>query len=389
MEMAPRPLVNLGNTCFANSILQPLARVDSFKQYFVNGEGNRGEGPMTKELRRYLTAQWDTNKQNVELSPTALIDVMGERNRRFRGRRQQDAHEALRVIFEAIIEEERKRVRAKEIGPPVTELEKLITGTLVATVQCEKCGGKSEMEEPFLDLPLQLIPRKVAKIERVVERTKSKPGPPPLPPPLPPAMPQRKNNITQQTRTMPIFTSRNGLGSLFGGRKSTTTQTPPTPPAPPPPKPSSSSAVSLDTENAGFASMKESIQEFMKPQILAGDNSYACDKCKTKTRATRTVSIRHAPKLFIIYFLRFGRTSSGRLVKRNGHVEFSDSFKLNNDKYRLVGVTKHGGSLHGGHYVSMVRGDDGWWLCNDSRVRRIDAGKVFNSEAYLLFYESV
>ncbi len=391
-KLAPRPLVNLGNTCYLNAILQPLARIVCLKQYFVHGNALAGEGPMTTALRKYMKAQWNRMRQGDELSPSGLLEVMGERNRRFKGRQQQDAHEALRVIFEAVCEEERKRVKAKEMGAPATKLEKMITGTLVATVVCDECAVKSEREEPFLDLPLQLVPKKADAKEKPKEKPKAVPkGKPRPPPPLPPSTsPVLRKPLAAQPTPAPPRT--NLFGSLFRGRRSSSKRQPQSqPPPPPPPKPSASyvaARTQLREENVGFEALTESLAEFSRAQVLSGDNAYACERCAAKTRARRTVGVRAAPRVLVAYLVRFGRDAGGRLVKRAGHVAFEERLALGGVQYRLVGVTRHGGSLHGGHYVAMVR-DEGWWLCNDSRVRSVEWDKVRAAEAYLLFYERV
>ena len=57
-------------------------------------------------------------------------------------------------------------------------------------------------------------------------------------------------------------------------------------------------------------------------------------------------------------------------------------------QYQLYGITHHSGSLYGGHYVSEVFnfGDNRWYDCNDSHVRRTSAPDTSSSSAYLLFY---
>ncbi len=48
----------------------------------------------------------------------------------------------------------------------------------------------------------------------------------------------------------------------------------------------------------------------------------------------------------------------------------------------------HSGGLGGGHYTAAVLGPDGgWYNCNDSSVRAMDAASVCSEEAYLLFYK--
>jgi ubiquitin carboxyl-terminal hydrolase 2/21/ubiquitin carboxyl-terminal hydrolase 8 len=52
-------------------------------------------------------------------------------------------------------------------------------------------------------------------------------------------------------------------------------------------------------------------------------------------------------------------------------------------------MSKHSGSLNGGHYVGDVRDvdEDTWYACNDSSVSRYSGLPSLNSSsAYVLFY---
>ncbi|KAK3793903.1 hypothetical protein RRG08_033479 [Elysia crispata] len=71
--------------------------------------------------------------------------------------------------------------------------------------------------------------------------------------------------------------------------------------------------------------------------------------------------------------------------------------------YKLAAVVCHLGDVQLGHFVTYRRGvhDGGvdlkgasslspkWWLTSDSTVRRVSTQQVFSSEAYMLFYERI
>ncbi|GFN99497.1 ubiquitin carboxyl-terminal hydrolase 30-like [Plakobranchus ocellatus] len=71
--------------------------------------------------------------------------------------------------------------------------------------------------------------------------------------------------------------------------------------------------------------------------------------------------------------------------------------------YRLAAVVCHLGDVELGHFVTYRRGvhqgganlkgaaslSPKWWLTSDSSVRRVSASQVFSSEAYMLFYERI
>jgi ubiquitin C-terminal hydrolase len=55
----------------------------------------------------------------------------------------------------------------------------------------------------------------------------------------------------------------------------------------------------------------------------------------------------------------------------------------------LYGISKHSGSLGGGHYVGDVKDIDSntWYSCNDSNVESYKGSpSLSSSSAYVLFY---
>lgn len=106
---APRGLINLGNTCYFNSVLQNLARVSLFRDYFVGGAALPEEGSMTTAFRSFLIAMCDIQSRS-SLDLSTLLDNVARVNSSFSGRAQHDAHELMRVVFDGIVEEEKKRL---------------------------------------------------------------------------------------------------------------------------------------------------------------------------------------------------------------------------------------------------------------------------------------
>eukprot|EP00250_Pteridium_aquilinum_P001209 c11415_g1_i1 orf=391-4134(-) len=133
-------LMNLGNTCFFNSVMQNLLALDALRDYFSR-ELPDVEGPLTSSLRKlYLEtnldggghlsmtsleasgfesglkrggkgrAVWESN--GGPCNPKSLFGAICAKAPRFRGFQQQDSHELLRCLLDGLTSEERS-ARAK------------------------------------------------------------------------------------------------------------------------------------------------------------------------------------------------------------------------------------------------------------------------------------
>ncbi|KAM7485724.1 hypothetical protein LguiA_001733 [Lonicera macranthoides] len=155
-----RGLVNLGNTCFFNSIMQNLLAMDKVRDYFLNLD--RSVGPLTVSLKKlYIETIPDSGLRNV-INPKPFFGCVCTKAPQFRGYQQHDSHELLRCLLDALCTEElseRKQFKSCEengissnLGP--TFVDAIFGGQISSTVCCLKCGHSSIVYEPFLDLSL-------------------------------------------------------------------------------------------------------------------------------------------------------------------------------------------------------------------------------------------
>lgn len=194
-------LMNLGNTCFFNSVMQNLVGVSMLREYFSK-EPSVQEGPLKVALRKFFqemdvtvldrgdgdddsksasartmrTRSFGANVGNA-VSPTRLFSAICAKAPRFKGFQQQDSHELLRCLLDGLHMEEESARKAqlsaesptepngtvKEEGShgnpikvPVTFVEHVFGGQFSSTVSCCVCGHSSVVYEPFLDLSLPI-----------------------------------------------------------------------------------------------------------------------------------------------------------------------------------------------------------------------------------------
>ncbi|KAL0456720.1 UNVERIFIED_CONTAM: Ubiquitin carboxyl-terminal hydrolase 2 [Sesamum latifolium] len=176
-----RGLVNLGNTCFFNSIMQNLLAITSLRDYFFKLD--ESVGSLTAALRKlFLETSGEAGLKSV-INPRSLFGSLCTKAPQFRGYQQHDSHELLRCLLDGLSTEElsaRKHAKSSQASTAdPTFVDIIFGGRLSSTVSCLECGHSSTIYEPFLDLSLP-VPTKKPPARRIQPATRGKkPKPPP------------------------------------------------------------------------------------------------------------------------------------------------------------------------------------------------------------------
>lgn len=179
-----RGLVNLGNTCFFNSVMQNLFALDRLRDCYLNMDASAG--PITISLKKlFAETIAEASFKNV-INPKAFFGCISAKAPQFRGYQQQDSHELLRCLLDGLCAEElgfKKQIRASKdaaaSNQDSTLVDALFGGQISSTLCCVECGHSSTVYEPFLDLslpvPTKKTPSKMAK--SIARPKKTKPLP--------------------------------------------------------------------------------------------------------------------------------------------------------------------------------------------------------------------
>ncbi|KAK4425241.1 Ubiquitin carboxyl-terminal hydrolase 2 [Sesamum alatum] len=176
-----RGLVNLGNTCFFNSIMQNLLAITSLRDYFFKLD--ESVGSLTAAMRKlFLETSGEAGLKSV-INPRSLFGSLCTKAPQFRGYQQHDSHELLRCLLDGLSTEELSaRKHAKSSQAPIADptfVDTIFGGKLSSTVSCLECGHSSTIYEPFLDLSLP-VPTKKPLARRIQPAPRGKK--PKLPP---------------------------------------------------------------------------------------------------------------------------------------------------------------------------------------------------------------
>jgi ubiquitin carboxyl-terminal hydrolase 8 len=177
-------------------------------------------------------------------------------------------------------------------------------------------------------------------------------------------------------------------------------------------------SISIEIPRSGQGNIYDCLRSYTKEEKL--QQAWRCPHCKADREATKQIILTRLPQFLVIHFKRFAASKLERAKKIHTPIEFPthglnmDDFVVPRPKpvpdkegkfdmattppftYDAYGVLRHlGGTLDGGHYVSLVKdpGRGTWRKFDDERHYDFDPAKLGprdrlqNAEAYIVFYQ--
>ena len=117
-----------------------------------------------------------------------------------------------------------------------------------------------------------------------------------------------------------------------------------------------------------------------------------CDRCGTKGRRTKQVTVTTWPRFLVLHVRRWrisGEPPHVQTRKDGRHLAFPTELQCLPCAYGLRAVIDHAGRTHGhGHYTCCANDRFGNWRdCSDSVSKPVEGFLALCKSAYLLFYE--
>ncbi|XP_020213972.1 ubiquitin carboxyl-terminal hydrolase 16 [Cajanus cajan] len=160
VELSPFGLINCGNSCYANAVLQCLAFTPPLTAYLLQGLHSKScantKWCFTCEFERLILKSMGTKSP---VSPMGIISHLQNIGSQLGNGREEDAHEFLRHVIDTM-----QSVCLMEAGvnasgsveQDTTLIGLTFGGYLRSKIKCMKCGGKSERQERMMDLTVEI-----------------------------------------------------------------------------------------------------------------------------------------------------------------------------------------------------------------------------------------
>lgn len=158
--------------------------------------------------------------------------------------------------------------------------------------------------------------------------------------------------------------------------------------------------------------LQKSLEHFTSAEKLCHGEKYFCHWCNGPQTSVKQMSISKLQPILCMHVKRFEYVAAQqRFTKLDGYIAFplqglnmkpymstsvlgeqvrkgqhNSSAEGRDHLYDLYAVVSHSGKLTGGHYIVYVWSAGAWYCCDDAWVTRVDEKDVASCQAYLLFY---
>ncbi|XP_042324405.1 ubiquitin carboxyl-terminal hydrolase 38 [Sceloporus undulatus] len=325
-ETGKTGLINLGNTCYMNSVIQALFMATDFRRHVLSLNLN-GCNSLMRKLQHLFAFLAHTQREAY--APRIFFDA--SRPPWFAPRSQQDCSEYLRFLLDRLHEEERalKALSSSKLPGDMNEeslvqdvssktqlftkpsctakeertlIEKMFRGKLQTSICCSNCKSTSHKEEPFTDLSLAFCPP--VFLENIEPSSVDN-------------LSEGKDTSMEQVNIgsfSPVAETASDILAVGDCCEMVTND------GTVKDLPIDSNcenvtdSVTFKTEHKDSLrkhvtevtpSVTDLLNYFLATEVLKGDNKYYCEKCASLQNAEKTMQIVEEPEYLILTLLRF------------------------------------------------------------------------------------
>ncbi|KAJ8616659.1 hypothetical protein MRB53_036031 [Persea americana] len=162
-DLYPRGLLNCGNSCYANAVLQCLTCTKPLIIYLLQRSHSRAcwannDCCLICELEQHASMLRDGRGP---LSPIRILSLMRNISSQMGGGDQEDAHEFLRLLVTSMQSKCLEGLGGEKgvdaISQETTLIQQIFGGRLRSKVKCLRCDHESERYENIMDLTLEIF----------------------------------------------------------------------------------------------------------------------------------------------------------------------------------------------------------------------------------------
>ncbi|CAL9753741.1 unnamed protein product [Musa acuminata subsp. burmannicoides] len=160
IELRPCGLINCGNSCYANAVLQCLAFTRPLTAYLLEGLHSKRcpkkDWCFTCEFESLVM---NTKQGKSPLSPIGILSHLHNIGSNFGHGKEEDAHEFLRYAIDIMQSVCLKEAGAKPddvLAEETTLIQQTFGGYLQSKIRCYRCKSNSERCERMMDLTVEI-----------------------------------------------------------------------------------------------------------------------------------------------------------------------------------------------------------------------------------------
>jgi ubiquitin C-terminal hydrolase len=153
-------LQNLGNTCYLNAVVQCLSHTAPLRALILSDQATKSinmeskfgrKGDAVKEVTSLFKRMWSGKHKSV--APYAFKTALDKWTPMFRGYQQQDAHEALAFLLDALHED----TNLSNPNEKPSVIDSIFGGSFQSKLVCPVCATESTSSESFQVVSLEML----------------------------------------------------------------------------------------------------------------------------------------------------------------------------------------------------------------------------------------